>query len=153
MDEVRERGKTLPPVYFLLALVAMAGLHYLWPVARYISFPVNLIGLVPFGAGVVLNIAADRQFKRHQTTVKPFQQSSALVTGFPFSLSRNPMYVGVTLWLVGLALLLGTVTPWVPAVAFAILMDLRFVRVEERMLAETFGSEWESYRARVRRWI
>ena len=109
------KGKILPPVYFLLALVAMVGLHTLWPVARYISFPANLIGLVPFGAGVVLNIAADRQFKRHQTTVKPFQRSSA--------------------------------------VAFAILMDLRFVRVEERMLAETFGSEWESYRARVRRWI
>ncbi len=63
------------------------------------------------------------------------------------------MYVGLTLWLVGLALLAGTVTPWAPAVAFAILMDLRFVREEERMLAETFGSEWESYRARVRRWI
>ena len=147
------KGKILPPVYFLLALVAMAGLHTLWPVARYISFPANINGLVPFGAGVVLNIAADRQFKRYQTTLKPFQRSSALVTAFPFSLSRNPMYVGLTLWLVGLALLLGTVTPWVPAVAFPILMDLRFVRVEERMLAETFGSEWESYRARVRRWI
>ncbi len=147
------KGKVLPPMYLLLALVAMAGLHSLWPVAQYLSFPGSLIGLVPLGAGVVLNIAADRQFKRHQTTVKPFQRSSALVTGFPFSLSRNPMYVGLTLWLVGLALLLGTVTPWVPAVAFPILMDLRFVRVEERMLAETFGSEWESYRARVRRWI
>jgi protein-S-isoprenylcysteine O-methyltransferase Ste14 len=146
-------GKILPPVYFLLALVVMAGLHYLWPVAQYLSFPGILIGLVPLGAGVALNIAADRQFKHHQTTVKPFQQSSALVTGFPFSVSRNPMYVGITLMLAGVALLLGTVTPWVPVVVFAILMNLRFVRVEERMLAETFGSEWEQYRARVRRWI
>jgi protein-S-isoprenylcysteine O-methyltransferase Ste14 len=146
-------GKILPPVYFLLALVVMAGLHYLWPVAQYLSFPGILIGLVPLGAGVALNIAADRQFKHHQTTVKPFQQSSALVTGFPFSVSRNPMYVGITLMLAGVALLLGTVTPWVPVVVFAILMNLRFVRVEERMLAETFGSEWEQYRARVRRWM
>ena len=128
------RGKILPPVYFLLALVAMAALHYLLPVAQYLSFPRTLIGLLPLGIGVGINIAADRQFKRHQTTVKPFQRSSALVTGFPFSVSRNPLYVGL-------------------AAAFPILLDLRFVRVEERMLAETFGSEWESYRARVRRWL
>jgi protein-S-isoprenylcysteine O-methyltransferase Ste14 len=147
------KGKVLPPVYFLGALVAMAALHYLWPVAQYLSFPRTLIGLLPLGIGVGLNIAADRQFKRHQTTVKPFQRSSALVTGFPFSLSRNPMYVGLALLLVGIALLLGTVTPWLPAVAFPILLDLRFIRMEERMLAETFGSEWEQYRARVRRWL
>ena len=147
------KGKVLPPVYFLLALVAMAGLHFVWPGVQYVSFPGNLIGLVPLGAGVALNAAADRQFKQHRTTVKPFQESSALVTGFPFSVSRNPMYVGITLMLVGVALLLGTVTPWVPVVVFAILMDRRFVSVEERMLAETFGSEWETYRIRVRRWI
>jgi protein-S-isoprenylcysteine O-methyltransferase Ste14 len=146
-------GKVLPPVYFLLALVAMAALHYLWPVAQYLSFPGNLIGLLPLGIGVGLNIVAEGQFKRHQTTVKPFRLSSALLTGFPFSVSRNPMYVGMALLLAGIALLLGTVTPWLPAVAFPILLDLRFVRVEERMLAETFGSEWEQYRARVRRWL
>ena len=147
------KGKVLPPVYFLVALVAMAGLHFVWPVAQYVSFPGTLIGLVPLGAGVALNIAAERQFKHHQTTVKPFQESTALVTGFPFSLSRNPMYVGITLMLAGVALLLGTVTPWAPVVVFPVLMDLRFIRMEERMLAETFGSEWEQYRARVRRWI
>jgi protein-S-isoprenylcysteine O-methyltransferase Ste14 len=89
-------GKVLPPVYFLLALVAMAGLHFLWPVARYLSLPGSLIGLLPLVIGIGLNLAADRQFKRHQTTVKPFERSSALVTAFPFSLSRNPMYVGIT---------------------------------------------------------
>ncbi len=146
-------GKILPPAYFAVALGAMAGLHFVWPVAQYLSYPGILVGLVPLGIGFVLNLAADRQFKRHQTTVKPFQRSSALVTGFPFSVSRNPMYVGLTLWLVGLALMMGTVTPWVVVIVFQIVMDLRFVRAEERMLAETFGSEWESYRARVRRWI
>ena len=63
------------------------------------------------------------------------------------------MYLGVTLMLLGIGLLLGTVSPLIPVVAFAISMDLRFIRVEEGMLAETFGQAWEQYRTRVRRWF
>ena len=63
------------------------------------------------------------------------------------------MYLGITFMLLGIALLFGTVSPLVPAVAFALLMDLRFIRVEERMLAVSFRHEWEQYRAQVRRWL
>ena len=145
--------RVLPPTYFLVALVAMPALHFLWPIHRYWEFPLNLAGLVPLVCGIVLNIVADRQFKRNKTTVTPFEKSSTLVTAFPFSFSRNPMYLGITWMLMGCALLLGTVSPLVPAVVFAILMDLRFIRAEERMLAESFGHEWEQYHAQVRRWL
>ena len=145
--------RALPPTYFLLALVAMALLHLLWPIRRYSEFPLTMVGFVPLAFGVFLNVVADRQFKRHRTTVKPFERSATLVTGFPFSISRNPMYLGVALMLLGIALLLGTVSPLMPAVAFAILMDVRFIRVEEGMLAESFGPKWEQYRALVRRWL
>ncbi len=140
-------------MYFLIALVIMAPVHVLWPVYRYWGFPLSLTGLAPLLFGLYLNAVADRQFKQHQTTVKPFEESSALVTAFPFSFSRNPMYLGVTAMLLGVALLFGTVSPLVPAAAFAILMDLRFIRVEEGMLADRFGAEWDAYRARVRRWF
>ena len=145
--------KALPPIYFLLALVAMVVLHLLWPILRFWGFPLNMAGLVPLAFGIFLNLAADRQFASRQTTVKPFQRSSALVTTFPYTLTRNPMYLGITLMLLGIALLFGTASPLIPVVAFAVLMDLRFVRVEERMLAETFGRDWEQYRTRVRRWF
>ena len=145
--------KTLPPTYFLLALVATVLLHFGWPIHRYWEFPRSLIGIAPLAVGIALNVVADRQFKRHQTTVKPFEQSSALVTAFPFSISRNPMYLGVTLMLLGIALLFGSVSALLPVAAFAILMDRRFVRLEERMLAEQFGNEWSDYRAQVRRWL
>jgi protein-S-isoprenylcysteine O-methyltransferase Ste14 len=52
------------------------------------------------------------------------------------------MYLGITLMLLGIALLFGSVSAFLPAAAFPILMDRRFVRVEEAMLA-----------ARVRRWL
>ena len=145
--------KVLPTTYFLLALVALPALHILWPIHRYWEFPFRLAGLVPLVFGILLNLAADRQFKLHRTTVKPFEESSALVTTFPFSISRNPMYLGMTLALLGFALLFGTIASLVPVAAFAILMDGRFIRVEERMLASTFGNEWQRYCARVRRWL
>ena len=145
--------KALPPIYVLLALAAMAALHFLVPVCRYGSFPLTLTGVVPLVLGVLLNVTADRQFKTHETTVKPFQHSSALVTAFPFSISRNPMYLGLSLLLLGIALLLGTVAALAPVVVFPYVMDRIFIRTEEKMLAETFGEEWEEYRARVRRWI
>ena len=131
----------------------MTGLHLAVPVHRYWSFPLALAGAVPLVLGILLNVTADRQFKRHETTVKPFQQSSALVTAFPFSISRNPMYLGMSLLLLGVALLLGTVTALIPVVVFPYVMDRLFIRVEEKMLAETFGREWEEYQSRVRRWV
>ena len=146
-------SKMLPPTYFLLAIVAMAGIHFIWPLHRYLSFPLTLVGLVPLLIGIVLNVLADREFSRHETTVKPFERSSSLVTAFPFSFSRNPMYLGVTLMLLGIALLFGTVTPLSLVVVFGVFIDLRFVRMEERSLAEQFGLEWERYRAQVRRWL
>jgi protein-S-isoprenylcysteine O-methyltransferase Ste14 len=145
--------KALPPIYVLLALAVMTALHLAFPVHRYWSFPLALTGAVPLVLGILLNVAADRQFKRHETTVKPFQLSSALVAAFPFSISRNPMYLGMSLLLLGVALLLGTVTALVPVVIFPYVMDRNFIRMEERMLAETFGREWEEYQTRVRRWI
>ncbi|MDH4044265.1 MAG: hypothetical protein OEY20_15245 [Gemmatimonadota bacterium] len=145
--------RVLPPTYFLFALVGMALLHVLWPLGRYLQFPLTLLGLAPLGLGILLNVVADRAFHRHLTTVKPFERSSALVTDFPFSVTRNPMYLGMTLLLLGVALLLGTASPLVLVVVFPMVIDARFVRVEERMLADAFGAEWQQYRARVRRWL
>ena len=147
------KRKILPPIYFLGSLVAMGVLHFVVPLYRFWTFPAALFGALPLALGVFLNVMADRQFQRNNTTVKPFERSSALVTSFPFSISRNPMYVGVTLMLFGVAMLLGTATSFVPALAFPVLMDRLFVRAEEAMLAEAFGAEWGEYRASVRRWI
>ena len=63
------------------------------------------------------------------------------------------MYLGMSLLLLGVALLLGTVAALIPVVIFPYVMDRIFVRIEEKMLAETFGREWEEYQSRVRRWI
>lgn len=96
---------------------------------------------------------ADSAFHKASTTVKPFQESTALITDGVFSISRHPMYLGFVMIMVGVALLLGSLTPWLIVPVFAMLMEVIFIRVEEHMLAEKFGSTWQTYKEKVRRWI
>jgi len=64
-----------------------------------------------------------------------------------------PLLAGMALILVGLALLMGSLSPFLAVVVFAVLMDLIFVHVEEQMLEKEFGESWLDYKQRVRRWI
>jgi len=63
------------------------------------------------------------------------------------------MYLGFVLILVGIAILLGTSSPFVIIPIFAILMDRIFIQVEEKMLEEKFEERWSNYCHQVRRWI
>lgn len=148
-----KRKSVLPPTYLLLAIVAMVALHFLLPVRHVIGLPWNLLGAVPVAAGLAMNLVADRAFKKHETTVKPFEESAVLITGGVFRISRHPMYLGFVLILVGIAVLMGSLTPYAVIVVFAVLMEVVFIRVEERMLERKFGEAWLAYKAKVRRWI
>lgn len=143
----------LPPAVLLAALVFMAILHWVLPGMRILTPPWTLAGIVPLVAGAALNLVADRAFKRHGTTVKPFQESSALITDGVFAISRNPMYLGFVLMVLGLAILLGSLIPFLVVIALGPVLEFLFIRAEERMLAARFGADWETYRSRVRRWI
>lgn len=152
MPETR-RKQILPPFYFAVALLLTLLVHFVAPTPRVIAPPASLLGLIPIAVGIALNLLADRALKKHGTTVKPFERSSHLVTSGIFAASRHPMYLGMVLILGGLAVLLGTLAPFVVVLVFAVLLELRFIGAEERMLAETFGDSWQGYRKRVRRWL
>jgi protein-S-isoprenylcysteine O-methyltransferase Ste14 len=146
-------GKLLPPTYFYIAVVLILVLHFLLPVAQVLHSPWRYLGIIPLILGSTLNILADQAFKRHETTVKPFEESTYLVTDGVFRLSRNPMYLGFVLLLAGIAILLGSATPWIGVVVFPFLMENRFIRTEEAMLGARFGDSWLEYKRRVRRWL
>lgn len=145
--------KILPPTYLLVAIILILLLHFTFPVATFVLNPLNLIGLLPLLIGVALNLLADRDFKRFQTTVKPYEESATLLTEGVYRYSRHPMYLGFVLTLLGFSLLLGSISPYVVVLIFAILMEIVFIRVEETMLSETFPEEWRQYKSRVRKWI
>lgn len=145
--------KVLPPTYFLAAVALTVALHFLFPVATFIPLTWRFAGLLPIAAGIALNLAADRQFERRNTTVKPFQESSALVTDGVFRWSRNPMYLGMVLIVSGIAIIEGSVSPWIVVAALAVLLDRIFILREEKMLQEAFGTVFQQYKKRIRRWL
>src|SRR2546426_1316558 len=147
------KTRIYPPVYFLLHLLVMVGLHLFVPFARWIPSPLNYLGVAPMLAGIVLALSGRSLFIRHGTTVRPFEESSALVVSGPFRLTRNPMYLGMALFLAGVAVCLGTVTPWLAVPAFVWLITARFIRHEEAMLEQRFGVQYREYKKRVRRWV
>jgi len=143
----------LPPTYFWGAVLLMVGLHFLCPIRRLIALPYGLIGVAPMLVGLLANIFCSNAFNRRKTTVKPFEQSSHLVTNGLYRFSRHPMYAGMVLVLVGLAVLLGSITPAVVIPAFVLVIKKTFVDAEETALEETFGDAYLEYKHRVKRWI
>jgi protein-S-isoprenylcysteine O-methyltransferase Ste14 len=145
--------KIMPTTWLLIAIVAMLALHFLFPGIRIIPPLWNLLGLVFLVSGVIMNLIADKAFHRAQTTVKPFEESSTLVTDGVFQISRNPMYLGFMFILAGIAILLRSLSPYPVIFAFVFLIDRTYIRVEERMLAEKFGTSWEQYKSKTSRWL
>ena len=146
-------SKILPPTYLLIAMMAMLALHFLFPIAWIVPPLWNLLGLVFLVAGVIINLIADKAFHQAGTTVKPFEESSNLITDGIFQISRNPMYLGFVLILTGIAILLRSLTPILVIFAFVVLINKLFIKAEEGMLAEKFGATWNQYKSNTRRWF
>ncbi|MBN1890783.1 MAG: isoprenylcysteine carboxylmethyltransferase family protein [Thermoflexales bacterium] len=103
--------------------------------------------------GALTELRRALKLGRVLSVAKPFHASMALITDGAFRITRNPMYLGFVLALIGAALLLGSLTVWIIVPLFAVLMDRLFITSEERMLKSAFGQAWLEYKARVRRWI
>ena len=142
-----------PPWIALSYLGAAWGLDALGRADRLVRDPWRWLGLPAVAAGLVLVAWALRLFARGSTTHNPYGEPSALVTDGPFRFTRNPMYVGVTSVLSGIALLVGTLPFLAVPVAFAVTIQWAFVPREEANLARAFGPAWDDYRRRVRRWL
>jgi protein-S-isoprenylcysteine O-methyltransferase Ste14 len=147
------RKPILPPTYLLAALVIMIIINFIFPTPKLLPIPWNLLGLLPLGIGVFISYRAEAQFHQVKTTVYPFKKASTLVTGGLFRISRNPMYLGFVLVLAGVGILLGSLIPLIIIPTFVALIHSKFILVEERLMAETFGEDWGNYRKKVRRWI
>jgi protein-S-isoprenylcysteine O-methyltransferase Ste14 len=142
-----------PLHYLLLALLTMVVLHLLLPLYSLIPDPWRLLGILPLLLGIAFNLAADNALKQHGTTVKPFVRPSALITDEVYRLSRHPMYLGMAMMLAGIAILLGSLSPFLIVAGFIILLERLYIRAEENMLNTQFGPQWQAYMARTRRWL
>ncbi len=140
----------IPPVWFLGSAAAAWGLSVAVPVVRF-DWP-NGPGWALAGLGVAWAGWAVWLLRRNRTTLEPSGTPSTLVTGGPYRLNRNPIYTGMTLALFGWAVVLGTLTGFLPALVFPAVITRRFIRHEEQALRRAFGDRAEAWMAERRRW-
>lgn len=147
------KSRIIPPVYFFGALALALVLHHAVPLAPVIPAPWHLAGAVLIAAGLGFVVLPAHAFRVRGTAIRPFEESSVLVQDGFFALSRNPMYLGMVLVVLGVATLLRGWLPFIAPVLLVAILQMRFIRFEEQMLESRFGEEYRSYKARVRRWL
>ena len=148
-----KQKKIFPPTYLLTALALMLGLHFLFPLVKVIVSPYDLLGILLILSGVALNIWAANFFDKVETSIKPFEESSYLATEGLYKYSRNPMYFGMLMILIGTFIVLGSITPMLVIPVFMWIITKVFILAEEKALEERFGETYLKYKCKVRRWI
>jgi protein-S-isoprenylcysteine O-methyltransferase Ste14 len=107
---------------------------------------------VLFVVGVALTLDAAAWFRRMGTSPDPREPTQMIVREGPYRFTRNPMYLGLSLALAGLALLLGNALwPLLALIPVLSVIQLMVVTREERYLEAKFGDQYREYRAQVRR--
>ena len=147
--------KVPPPAVALLLGIAM------W-LASAASSPLALvlpgrrpIALVVVALSVAIGAAGMLSFRRARTTINPTTPdaaSSLVVTGI-YRFTRNPMYLGFFLLLTGWAIYLANIPAFAGPVLFVLYINRFQIAPEERALAAKFGTAFDDYRRRTRRWI
>lgn len=146
----------IPPPFFYVAIFMIARLlQARFPIAAppFGTFPAKAAGIALIAASLFFLFRSLRQFFSSGNTVVLILPAKSLQTTGIYSLTRNPMYLGLALVYLGAAGLAGS---WWTLILFPVLILIvqgYIIRREERYLALQFGEEYEAYRKRVRRWI
>ena len=150
------RWLDIPPVWLGLALALTWGLRTprLFPRERSLANGLaDGLGWTLLAMGLALMVWAVLTMMRARTTPVPHMQPSALVTDGPFAFTRNPIYLGDAMVLLGAILIWSAPLALPVLAAFVWWIDRRFVRAEEARLKAGFGGAFEDWAARVRRWV
>ena len=143
------------PWVFVLTYLAGAGMERVWrsTVPGLASPLVGIAGGALFVVGAIIAGWGLMTFRKARTTTVPGERSSRLVTWGPYSFTRNPMYVGLTVAYLGEAGILHQLWPVVLLPCVVAYVNWIVIPLEESRLTEVFGAEYTQYQARVRRWI
>lgn len=144
----------VPWVFVLTYLVGVCVEAALPPSFRKEAVPaIGIAGAVLFAVGAVIAGWSLSIFRKARTTTVPGRTSAQLVTWGPYRLSRNPMYVSLSLAYLGEAGMLRQVWPVVLLPLTVAYLNWIVIPVEEARLAEAFREDYERYCSRVRRWL
>lgn len=143
----------LPVAWLLLSLLLMGLLHYFLPLTNLLAPPLTHGGYIILLVGLLLILDCIFLFRRAATPIIPFEKSDTLITAGIYQYSRNPVYLGMALILLGAAVSLGSLSPLLVIPCFLVIIQEGYIRHEERFLEKIFGDEYLQYKSSVRRWL
>ncbi len=147
--------KIPPPLVTVLSGALMWVLAWLFPVGHLTIPGQPWLALIALALGLLLPLVSVLLFMRARTTIdptRPGRSAQLVVSGFN-RISRNPMYLGMLLILLGWGLWLSNLLALALLPLFVLYMTRFQIIPEERFLAERFGEQYLAYKARVRRWL
>lgn len=142
----------VPPKWAGVYLVLGLGLHFIWLQKGGARFALPGLGAGILALGFAVMFWAWKLFHLRGTAVCPFEASTQLIREGPYRFSRNPMYLGMTGILLGIAFAAGTPPVFLMPLAFFLTIRKFFIPYEEKKMEETFGEEYLHYKRRVKRW-
>lgn len=142
-----------PPMWLAIGVIVQFALNELFPGIYFATTAGQLVGGVILVVGLAMLVVAGGLFKQADTDLIPFKDVTALVTTGVYRYTRNPMYLGMALVLLGCAVTVGAATAFIVPPLFMVIIHYRFILPEEQMLRELFPQEFPAYCSQVRRWI
>lgn len=144
-----------PPLVALLCAIAMYGLSRLAPAWLWVLPYSTPLALFTAAMGIGIALGGVMAFRSHRTTVNPLhpEKATAIVTIGIYRHTRNPMYLGLLVVLLGFAIWLGSALAPIMLVVFVLYLTRFQIVPEERALLAKFGEEYARYMRRVRRWL
>lgn len=146
--------KILPPLWLLIFLAGAFALHYMVPSVRMFDVSNAVVGGALVFAGVALTVWSALLFKKAGTEINPTSVTNkALLERGPYAFTRNPMYLGNLIVLLGAAFFMGTLPFFLAPLAQFLLLNFTFIPFEEEKMRRQFGEQFNAYTQKVRRWV
>jgi protein-S-isoprenylcysteine O-methyltransferase Ste14 len=157
MVKEQDRPQISPMVH--PPIVALMFIVIAYFIGRFVLLPfaapamLRYIGLALTFVGFLLGIAAFVEFRKAHTTLDPHGSAKHLVTSGIYRFTRNPIYLGFLLMVIGLPLNSGLYWGLVLAPFYVFMMNRLIIQHEEAYLERKFGKAYTGYTVRVRRWL
>ncbi len=145
--------KMRPPRIAAALILAAAIVHWFASNGNSMRFASPRVGAFLGLAGFTLMMWAWLLFKRQNLAVCLPDRTAHITKTGPYRFTRNPMYLGMILMMLGLALFIGTAPFYLSAIVYFGILNFAFCPFEEDKLTAAFGEEYSQYRNRVRRWF
>jgi len=155
MSDQRDHAdvKIHPPILTLIFIAIAYVAKWVIPIPFAVPDVLRLIGFALVVIGFLCGVAAFLAFRKARTTLDPHGKVSAIVTSGIYRFTRNPIYLGFLLMLIGLPLNSGSYWGVLLAPIFLLSMNSLVIEKEEAYLEKKFKDVYTSYKSRVRRWL